>query len=357
MATVGHTLVGLALARFSSGELRERGFRYVWPGLMVLGAHLVDIAEWVVILVAPEYFDQHFVTNSPILTAGLAAFVWGVMAGVFRVRRPGAFFLAGIAVFSHLLLDNLIVRAVLLDLYGLPDERGSAGLWNAVYAEVWFYGLLFVCVGLLQAARQRDCPRMGRTVAGCLGVVAVFAAISRVAALWMPAYGLAAAHTLLLFRRSLKLGLLWSLVPVVPLVALVSFELWAGHLSKQGDELMVAKDYAGAARLFQRAVSVPTRSKLASGYRKLGTCQWRLGEFVAAEASLLHAIRIGNRPCWAKIILARLYQDPEAKRCGMYRPLEAARLYQEVLDTPEAKRCWRAARRELDRLREHGLAE
>ncbi|MFH1417954.1 MAG: tetratricopeptide repeat protein [Planctomycetota bacterium] len=357
MATVGHTLVGLSLARLSHGEPSERGLRYVWPGLMVLGAHLVDIAEWVVILVAPTYFDQHFVTNSPILTAGLVVLVWAVMAVVFHVRRPWAFVLAGIAVFSHLLLDHRLVRAVLLDVYGIPAAEGPLGLWNAILAEVWLYGLLLVCVGLLQAARQRDCPRMGRAVAGVLGVAAILAAISRLAALWMPIYGLAAVHTLLLFRRALKPGLLWSLVPVVPLLALLAVELWAARLSDQGDVLMRAKDYAGASRLFQRSVSVPTRSKGTTAYRKLGSCQWRMGEFAAAEASLLHAIRIGDEPCWAKIALAKVYQDPGAKPAGLYRPREAAKLLQGVLDTPEAMNCWRSARKRLDRLRERGFAE
>ncbi len=324
---------------------------------MVLGAHLVDIAEWMVILVAPAYFDQHFVTNSPILTAGLVVLVWAVMAVVFRVRRPWAFVLAGTAVFSHLLLDHPLVRTVLLDVYGLPVTEGATGLWNAIHAEVWLYGLLLVCVGLLQAARQRDCPRAGRAAAGVLGVAAIFAAISRVAALWMPIYVLAIVHTLLLFRRAIKPGLLWSLVPVIPLAALLAVEIGAADLSRQGDEFMRTKDYARAARLFRQSVSVPTRSRRAAVYRKLGSCQWRTGDFAAAEASLLHAIKIGDQPCWAKIHLAWVYQDPEAKLADLYHPREAARLLHEVLDTPEAIRCWQSARKRLERLREQGLIE
>ena len=69
MATIGHTLIGLSLGSLSRAESRGQALRYIWPGLIVLMAHLVDIAEWVVILAAPAYFDQHFVTNSPLIAS------------------------------------------------------------------------------------------------------------------------------------------------------------------------------------------------------------------------------------------------------------------------------------------------
>jgi len=329
----------------------------MWLGVMVLLAHLVDISEWIIILAAPEYFDQRFVTNSPLVTATLVGAVWIVMALGVRLRRPWPYALIALAVFSHLLLDWHPARIALVDTYHHSTEAQIPSRFEAVIAEIWLYGLLLVLVGLVQAARQRDCPTSGRAAAGILGALAIFAAISRSPFLWTPAYGLALLHTLLLFRREVNVRLLWSLVPLLPLIALLSVELWAGHIYKQAEALRKSKEYAAAITVYQRALAVPTRSQNLSAYLRLSRCQQRLGDFTAAEATLLHAIRVCDNPYWLHCRLAALYTDPDVQETPFFRPDEAGKILQDVIDSPCRAVIRNHARKKLERLRRQGLIE
>ncbi len=357
MATIGHSLVGLSIGSLGPSEVRGRAFRYAWPGLIVLLAHLVDIAEWAVILVAPGYFDQHFVTNSPMVTAGLVAAVWLGLAIFVRLRRPWPYLLAALAVFSHLLLDHPLVRTVLADLHGPSSAEEMPGLADTISAELWLYGLVLVIVGLVRAARQKGCPPRGRTAAWVLGIIALITAATRVPALWMPAYGVAALHTSLLLRRELELRFLWSLVPLVPLAALLTVELWAGYLYQEARALQVNKDYAAAALMYEQALAVPARSQKLGAHVRLSQCQRELADFAASEATLLRAVKMCDRPDWPHCVLAGLYADSRAKRTPQFRPEEAARLLHEVVDGLSPARVKAHARRKLDRLRRQGLIE
>jgi hypothetical protein len=357
MATIGHSLIGLSIGSIGRAEVRGRVLQHVWPGLIVLMAHLVDLAEWAVILVAPGYFDQHFVTNSPLVTAGLVAAVWIVIAFVTRLRRPWLYVLVALAIGSHLLLDHRLVRTALADLYGGSSEEEMPGLYAAVVAEVWLYGLVLVMVALARAARQHDCPPRGRAAAAVLGVVALVAAVTRVPGLWMPAYGVAALHALLLLRRDLELRLLWSLAPLVPLAALLTVELWAGHLYHEARALQVNKDYAAAAKAYRQALAVPARSQKLGAHVRVSQCQREMGDFAAAEATLLRAVKMCDRPDWPHCVLAGLYADSRAKHTPLYRPEEAARILREVVDGLSPAMVKAHARRKLDRLHRRGLIE
>ncbi|MBN2560824.1 MAG: hypothetical protein JXQ75_07835 [Phycisphaerae bacterium] len=357
MATVGHTLVGLSLSNLSRATSRGQALRYVWPGLIVLLAHVVDIVEWMIVLVAPEYFNQHFVTNSPFVTAGIVAVAWLVLFVGTRLRRPWPYILVALAVFSHLLLDYDPVRIAVADTYSRSADAELPGLCDAVIAEVWLYGLLLVSVGLVQAARQHDCPRRGRAAAGVLGVLAIFAAITRSPGLWMPAYVLAVLHTLLLSRRHLTLRLLWSLVPLVPLFMLLAVESWAGRLFDQATMMKKDRNYAGAAEMYERALAVPTRSCQLGAFVYLSQCQRQLGDLAGAEATLLRAIRRCEQPHWARLGLAALYMDPQVRGTPCYRPQEAARILRGMIDGQCPSHIVDRARRMLEDLHHQGLAE
>jgi tetratricopeptide (TPR) repeat protein len=250
-----------------------------------------------------------------------------------------------------------LVRTALADLYGGSSEEEMPGLYDAVAAEVWLYGLLLVIVGLGRAARQHDCPPRGRTAAWVLGAMALITAATRVPALWMPAYGAAALHTLLLLRRELELRFLWSLVPLVPLAALLTVELWAGYLYREARALQVNKNYAAAAMMYEQALAVPARSQKLGARVRLSQCQRELADFAAAEATLLRAVKMGDRPDWPHCGLAGLYMDSRAKHTPQFRPEEAARILREVVDGLSPAMVKAHARRKLDRLRRQGLIE
>ncbi|MFQ5423098.1 MAG: hypothetical protein ACE5F9_03875 [Phycisphaerae bacterium] len=355
MATVGHTLVGLTLSGMQHRIGHKRALRWVWPGLMVLMAHLVDLVEWAVILAAPAYFDQHFVTNSPLVTAGVVAAVWLAVGLIWRPRGPGPYVLIATAIFSHLLLDHRLARIALSDVYGQIHENGIPGLYDTIVSEIWLYGLLMLLVGLWCAARQPGCPRRGRQAAGLLAALAVLAATTRMVVLWAPVYGLAALHMLMLLRRELNVRWLWSLVPITPLAALLAVELWAGRLNDRAMARQAAGDYAASAEMYARVLAMPTRSQKEMTHIHLSRCQIELGEFRAAEETLRHAIRVCEGPYWAKYVLAAFYDDPKTRGTKYERPEECVRRLRSLLDGPAPFVVKRATRRRLEALRRRGV--
>jgi hypothetical protein len=357
MATIGHTCVGLSLSCLSSARGRRGRLAHIWPGLMVLMAHLVDIAEWVVVVAAPTYFDEHFVTNSPVLTGLLVVAVWALLAFVGRVRRPWPYLLIVAAVFSHLLLDHHLARQALTDTYGAASAGEEPSLQESLIAETWSYGLLLVLASLGRAAWQKDCPRKGRAAAGLLAVAAVFAATTRHPAVWVPVYALAAAHALMLMRRALGFRFLWNLVPVTPIFALLVMELYAGHFCRQADAFSREGDYARAEVLYRRALEVPTRSRNVGARIHLSWCQRQTGDLGGAVATLRYAMRVSEYPSWPAITLAELLICPEAKGTPYYSPQEAAVLLRQVIAGPSNESHTAQARHMLNALRRTGALE
>lgn len=350
MATVGHTLVGLSLSGLSRAAGREGKMRYVWPGFMVLMGHFVDIAEWVVVVAAPEYFDEHFVTNSPLLTSLLVAGIGLFLRFVIGLRRPWPYLLMALAVFSHLLLDHRLTRTVFLVAYENDVDLPAFDIYKATLAEVWLLGLFFIVVELGRASFQRACPRYGRAAAGILAAIAIFACISQQAILWIPAYALASLHALVLSRRDLSWRLVWSLLPITPVVALLAVELWAGHLEEEGHALENSKNYAAAAKSYGRALALPTRSRCADASGRLGECELRLEHYAAAEAALRHTIRYSSIPNWYWFKLAMLYANPKAESEKLYHPTKAAKFLQMVIEDRDSSVALRTRAR--DRLAE-----
>lgn len=349
VATIGHTLVGLSLSGVGNGRtLGGTVWRYAWPGIMVLMAHLVDLVEWAVMLAAPTYFDEHFVTNSPLVTAGIVAGVWLAMY-LLRIRRVWPYVVVAVAVFSHLLLDHRAARVFLMDAFDITQGTEAPGLLESILAEAWLYGLLLVSVYLVRATRVRGCPRRGRVAAGVLAGVALIAAVSRITWLWMPAYALAGLHATLLLRSNLTSKYLWSLLPLIPLAGLLVVELWASHLFHQALTLQLQKDYAGAAAKYKQALDVPTRSKQVYNYVRCSQCLQQLGDLSGAEANLRYAARVCEQPYWAEFALANLYSSPQTRGTDFYRPEYALGRYRELLEGPYPARLKWYARRELKR--------
>lgn len=351
MATIGHTLTGLAGAGLIRLPPSSR-LRWLWPGLMVLAAHLVDLVEWIALLLQPLRTDRHFVTNSPLITAGITAAVWIALAIFARVRSIWLYALVGAAIFSHLLLDHRLARYALHIGYdhAATTDEGGPRLLDSFTAEVWFYGLILVLVCLGRVIIRRDCPRRGRQAAWLLAVAATAAAATRNALLLGPAYGLALIHGGLLFRRGLDRRFLWSVVPLLPLVALLGFELSANRLARAAAAAWRQGDVSTAHRLCERALAVPTRSSQLSTRLLLSYCQRRVGDLADAEETLNHAEQVCEDPSWPQLARAALYLHGDSRGTDFDRPAAAARILRSLSDGPADPDVRLVARRRLDRL-------
>ncbi|HVP10004.1 MAG TPA: hypothetical protein VMV94_02330 [Phycisphaerae bacterium] len=357
MATVGHTFAGLSIGGLADAKSRGGALRNAWPGFMVLMGHLVDIVEWGIILAAPGYFDHHYLTNSPVLTAGIGAVVCLGLAIFARLRKPWPYLLVVLAIFSHLLLDDHLVRVTLADAYQGQAATESPSLYTSVLAEAWLYGLLFICVWLLQASRRADCPRSGRAAARVLVALAIFASITRNPAVWMPVYVLAGLHGLLMIRRDLRPKSLWNLVPVLPVFALLAVELWAGRLYEQARELDRQGAYPEAAAMYRRVIAAPTRSQNLAAYIWLSECQRRDKDYAAAEATLMRGLAITDQPWWARAWLGRLYAHSCLRGTAHYQPERARELLEQVINDRSPAEAKRYARFLLANIQDRGTTD
>ena len=356
MATVGHTLVGLSLGGLCPAKARNRAMPYVWTGLVVLMAHLVDLLEWAVLLLGPGTTKTHFLTHSAFMVAGVVVLIWIVIATATRLRKPFAYLIIAAAVFSHLLLDHPLIRAWTLEASGIHHgpEPGPPRLFQNILAEIWLYGLPLVGVMLWRAGRQSVCPRRGRIACGLLGGLAIVATLSRKIALWGPAYLLAAGHAGLLLRRELKPRLLWSLLPVTPLLIFLGVELAAARLAHQADLLRKHGNDTQAIPLYLDALRYPTRSAHARTYLGLSQCYQHLGRLSDAQAVLQDARRNSHGSIWPDYWLAYFYANPRHRGTPYFQPRRAAKMFRQIRDHAVEKNARHAAQVMLKRLKTGG---
>ncbi len=357
MASVGHSLVGLSFAGFSDRESRGGKLPYAWLGFMVLMGHLVDVVEWFVVLVAPEYFNRHFVTNSPMVTAGLAALVCLVLFIVCRVRKIIVYVLTVLAIFSHLLLDATPVREAVAKLYFSGERAGEEmpSVTESIPAEIWAYGGLLVLVLLLNASRQKGVPQGGRILSACLAIAVIGTAVTRIPYVWGPTYALAALHALLLYRRSWTWRIFWGLAPAAPMILLLGFEVWSVHLYREATRLRRDTKYAAAEEAYRTMIDVPTRSPKDYARVYLASCLMNQGRFGEAEAELIALIVASNNSDFARITLVAMYMSPNTKGTEYHKLGEAAALCEEILAGQARKHLKEIARRRLRQLNAAGV--
>ncbi len=181
-------------------------------------------------------------------------------------------------------------------------------------------------------------------------LVVAGAAGTRSLPVWLGAYVLAAAFLFARDLRRARLGWMWNLVPLIPLAALALVETRAAGLSREGLRLQRERDVVAAATYYERALALPTRSRQINARLRLGSCQRTLGDFEAAESTLLEIVRGDDASYWAEYLLGVLYGDPKARGTRFYRPEEARRRLQRVLAGPAPTSVKRSTRRHLDRL-------
>lgn len=353
MATIGHALVGLTLGEICPPKARDQKMPYVWFGLMVAAAFLVDFAEWIVLFFVPPDHDKHFFTHSPLYASLIAAGLVLVTALVTRMRSAWPYLLIILAVMSHLPLDLHEGRDLLASVYGF-DPRSADYLEGAV-AESWLFGLIFVIVTLILAIRDPQANSKFTTASVILIALSLAAAGTRIAWIWAPIYALALLHASLLWRKKFDRRFAWSLVPLIPLLVVPITQGIAGYLTNRAIYLRTDKgDPMAALELNEYVLNFPSRKSFVTNYLEISRCYDTLGKPAESEAALKSAVKAANsysvhRP---RFFLALFYMNRIWKGTPYYQPDKAAQILRRILDesSDPDERTW--ATGALDKLRQ-----
>jgi tetratricopeptide (TPR) repeat protein len=355
MALIGHGLVGLTMSGWAAPPARPPWLTSMWPGVMLFLAYAVDVVEWLAAIIDPDVVDQRFLSHAPWLVGVLALGVCVAFGVVCRTRRWWPYVLIVGAIFSHLLLDYGILRAALCQWYAgravgpLEWQRSSA-----LPAEACVYGLPFVWTLLFHASRRPGVSRRARAVSRWLGAFAAATAWLHYPWIWGPVYTVSILHALIVLRRSLRLGLAWNVLPLLPLVALGATTAVAEHRFGRGMTLEQRGLEQEAIGVYETVLATPARAPRAAALLHMGLCYEKLGRTSEAERAYLKSQRLASRPGWADVLLADLYVRNEGQ--PFFRPEEAARLIRQVLTAPDADpEAMGAAKRQWQRLRSRGM--
>ena len=352
VATVGHTLVGLSFGGMAAPKTGPNAARYLWPGLLILFAHLLDLVEWFAQFFLSNGEIRAYAKHSPLFAAVLVGFVLAGFALLTRIRKPLPYALIASAVLSHWVLDLRVARVAIIDAYGFPISDIFPKLSQSMLAEAWIFGLFFVIVVLLQAGRHEGSIRRAGPAFSGLILISVVAALSRVAAIWMPAYGLALVCAAYQLRNRLRWAFLWSLAPLIPLLALVSVELVGISHMLRARRFEENERYAAAIDVYRQVLAMPTRSSKATPYEQIGSCYMKLGLPEEAERAWRAAQEATNSSPWPSYRLAKMYSDPRWKQTEFFRPREAENMLRRIVEGPYTRFERRKARQLLDRRRQ-----
>lgn len=353
MATIGHALVGLTLGEFCPAKSRANKLQYVWFGLMVAAAFLVDFAEWVALFFVPPGHDKHFITHSPVMAGAIATFLVLITACITRMRSPWPYMLIAIAVMSHLPLDAQWGRAILADAYGFDEYAPSYP--NSIIAEAWLFGLVLLVTTLIFTMRDARVPSKGRFTSFVLAILAIATAATRTLWIWLPIYTLALVHTCLIWRSRLSRKLLWGLVFLIPLLAVPISGAIAVFLTNQAIEMRTkGNDAKGALAFNEFIIRFPSRNSIVSNYIEISRCYESLNKPADAFAALNQAIKNVSdysihRP---RFFLAMFHMNQRWKGTEYYRPDIALRILNGILnetDDPDEHRWANEAIAKLQR--------
>jgi tetratricopeptide (TPR) repeat protein len=352
MASVGHSLIGLSIAGLAPAPGGSPLLRRVWPGLLVLMAHLIDLIEWAAVILAGGSYDGHFLTHSAGATAIVSLVACATVGMACRCRSPLAWLALATAIFSHLALDAPWAREALADRYGLAHPGGEThSPIAAVPAEAWAYGLLLIGVLLGRELLRRNTGRGARTTGLLLGLMALASAASRSIVIWEPVYAAALGWWLVRKRAALHRGLLWNLLPLSPIGIYVLAILYNGRLANAGWDRQVEGRYAEAIACYDRALRIPTRDSDGWLHVHLGQSYFALGDYGRAEECLRRATRRWPRPNWGEYWLAWFYANSPAGAPQHRRIDQAMRILESILNGPAERPLRETSRRLFDGLR------
>lgn len=340
----------------SRSESRGGTMRFIWPGFLILMGHFVDVIEWFTIVLAPNWAGGHYLTHSVFGTCLFLILICIGMLVATRLRKPWPYALIAVAFLSHLALDALWGRSALANLYGIePSEDGEGfPLRYTFVAEIWLYGMLLLIVMLGRGASEKSCPKPGRIAAGFLGALAILAVGTRIGALWMPIYALGFLHAALLLRRRIDPRLLWSLIPLLPIVVYVGAEIHSSNMIYAAESMRVSGDFAGALTMFHRALRFPMHASHETTFIHIAQCHDSRGELADAEMYFKKAVQAAEAPGWGRYWLAWFYAKRDWRDTPYFRPRESARILEQLLRDTDRPRVKQSAQWLLGELQSRG---
>ncbi len=359
MATIGHTLIGLSLSETCPANARTGRMPYIWVGVVVFSAHVVDLVEWLALFVAPPHWDKHFLTQSPWMALGVAGAICVAVAATTRCRKPWPYLVITLAVLSHLLLDHHPIRALVANAYGLSADLRLPDYPEAIAAELWLYGLVFVVTTLLVSWRRREFKPKTRKLSLVLAVMCLLAAAARSPWIWAPVYMLSLLHCALMWSRRMDRRYLWSLVPLLPIAVPPAFDLYAMRLTDEATRLREAKLFDAAIALNQRILRMPARKSFVANYLELARSYQSTGAFDLAEKAYLDAREESHiyGTFMADFFLAKFYTDDRVKGTPYFQPRKAVKLLDEIIRLSPYPDHQRWASELRTQLRQKGLID
>jgi hypothetical protein len=357
MATLGHGLLGLSIAGLAPRRAGSMRWAFLFPGFMVLLAYVVDVTEWVSVIIDPERIDRRIVSHSVMAVIAVTLGGCAAVGFIFRARHPLPYVLAAAAVLSHVVLDLSTARRWLWIWYwsGSPSSP-LPDFAQSMLAETCLYSLTMILALLARGALEAETSPRARVASVAVALLCCVAAWTRTVWFWAPAYALALPHAGIMLRRHLSGKWLWGLLFLTPLVPLVGTEVLVSYRSRIARELDREERYAEAIPVYQSALDLPSRRARATLYTRLGLCHRRLGDPANAEIALHRAMFHQLEPGFAELALTPIYfRTPESP---FFNPAEAVRLCNRIIDAEHAHEDHkRQARRTIEKMRAKGLID
>ncbi|MCK6486301.1 MAG: hypothetical protein HUU22_14615 [Phycisphaerae bacterium] len=342
MATIGHTFAGVGLALPVEMDRPGRPSSRWWLGAVVLASHFPDVGEWLLGLVSVQPIDSKLLHGIPAVSICVALF-WIVMASLGRVRSIAPFLIVGLAMFSHLLMDERVLRQLISESYRrAPPDSPTTGRTLDLASELWCYGTAPVIALLIVAARWS-----GRTRSARRGALVLIPAVllgllyPRPRVAWIALDAAAVGYAVWALRPRPRRAWLWNLLPLLPMLSLGAVEAWASIETRRGLAQESRGRYRDALASFERAVTLPTRSDSTIRWWYIARCREAMGNPAGAEQALKECVARDNDWHWAEYELAKFYL--RMRGTPYHQPDRARRLLRNVIDSDRPVFARRAA--------------
>lgn len=342
MATIGHTLAGVGLALPVATDRPGRPSSAWWLGAVVLASHFPDVGEWVLGLVSTQPLDSKLLHSIPAVAICVVLF-WIAMAVPGRVRSITPYLIVALAMFSHLLMDERVVRQLISETYRrAPPDSPTTGRTLDLASELWCYGTAPVIALLIAAARWS-----GRTLSARRGALVLIPAVllgllyPKPRAAWIAMDAAAVGYAIWALRPWPRRAWLWNLLPLLPMLSLGAAEAWASIETRRGLAQESRGRYRDALAAFERSVSLPTRSDATIRWWYIARCREAMGNPAGAEAALQACVARDNDWHWGEYELAQFYL--RMRGTPYHHPDRARQLLHKVIDSDRPIFARRAA--------------
>ncbi|MFH1746075.1 MAG: hypothetical protein ABIG44_03410 [Planctomycetota bacterium] len=349
---LGHGLVGLGIGVATTPDVRGPRLRAIWLGAVISLAYLPDLLEWVIGL-AGIRLPHSALAALPVTAASGLVVVLLLRLG-WRERNWIVLAAALCAVASHMLLD-LIDGGIPLywPLTGAMigpdwfDGEARGGAEGLIWELFWFAPL--AAVGATVAICRRRPGSLVVCAALILPELLLAGAFMEQPVLTAVAGGILVVLALRVYRWRPRWGVIWQIVPVVPVMLLAAVQGYATQQMRLGRECFGARDYASARQHFTNCANARPLGLASSARYEIARCCVRLGEEETAHGMYLRYLEEDPAGYGPLRGLTELYLTARDER--FRRPAEALYLAERLVPAARDPAERELAQRLLDRAR------